>query len=109
MSVEKLNYQRILLSFFLLSVFILSIIRIEDTDAWMHLSMGRLIWELKGLPATETSLSIRHLENLFSYSSWLFGLIYFLSYLSDEYYGVILLKAVVITSAFMILIRITKP
>jgi tetratricopeptide (TPR) repeat protein len=104
MSVKKLNYQRILLVFFLLSVFILSIIRVEDTDTWMHLSMGKLIWGLKGLPATEPFVYPAFGEP-FSYSSWLFGLIYYLSYLGLNITGVILLKAVVITSAFMILIR----
>jgi tetratricopeptide (TPR) repeat protein len=101
---EKLNYQRVLVLFFLLSVFILSIIRIEDTDAWMHLSLGRLIWGLKGFPPTEQFV-YPDFGKPFSYSSWLFGVLYYLSYLSFNITGVILLKAITITAAFLILIR----
>lgn len=89
---------------FIASVFLLALCKIEDTDTWMHLSLGRLIWELKGFPSHET-LVYTSLDKPFSYSSWLFGLIYYLSYLAGGYYGVILLKAFTVSTAFYILLR----
>jgi tetratricopeptide (TPR) repeat protein len=103
MHLKKLNLKHIIVLLFLLSVFLLSIIKIEDTDAWMHLSLGRLIWESKGIPAEEQYI-YPSLGSQFSYSSWLFGVIYYLSYHIFNIYGVILLKAVTITVAFYILI-----
>lgn len=98
------NHQRILIFLFLVSVFLLALNKIEDTDTWMHLSFGRLIWELKALPAKEPFIYPSY-DMPFSYSSWLFGLIYYLAYLSFKIYGVILLKAITVTSAFYILLR----
>jgi len=89
---------------FLLSVFVLSLLKIDDTDAWMHLSVGRLIWETKGLPVREV-FAYPALDLPFLYTSWLFALIYYLSYFAFNIYGVILLKALTITTAFSILLR----
>jgi tetratricopeptide (TPR) repeat protein len=87
-----------------LSVFLLALCKIEDTDTWMHLSFGKLIWHLQGLPAKEPFVYTSY-DQPFSYSSWLFGLIYYLSYLAFNYYGVILLKALTVTTALFILLR----
>jgi tetratricopeptide (TPR) repeat protein len=89
---------------FLSSVFVLALIKIEDLDVWIHLSFGRLIWNLKGLPATEPFLYTMQGQP-FSYSSWLFGLIYYATYHVFNVYGVILLKAITITTALYILLR----
>ncbi len=89
---------------FLSSVFVLALIKIEDPDVWIHLSFGRLIWNLKGLPATEPFLYTMQGEP-FSYSSWLFGVIYYAAYHALNVYGVILLKAITVTAAFYILLR----
>jgi len=96
--------ERLLIFLFLLSVFILSIIKIEDTDTWMHLSLGRLIWESRGIPAKEVFVYTAT-EMPFSYSSWLFGLIYFLTYKFFNIYGVILLKALIVTATFYIILK----
>lgn len=89
---------------FLFSVFLLSIIKIEDTDCWMHLSFGKLIWDNKGLPAMEQFV-YPSFGMPFSYSSWLFGVIYYLSYLLFSIYGIIILKASTITLSFFILLK----
>lgn len=94
----------VLQALFLSSVFVLSLIKIEDPDVWIHLSFGRLIWDLKGLPATEPFLYTMQGQP-FSYSSWLFGLIYYAAYHAFNVYGVILLKAITITTALYILLR----
>jgi hypothetical protein len=70
----------------------------------MHLGFGKLIWQFQGLPEKEPFV-YTSLERPFSYSSWLFAVIYYLSYLAFNFYGVIILKAVTITTAFYILIR----
>ncbi len=101
---DKLNKSFFLQLIFLFSVFLLSIIKIEDTDSWMHLSFGRLIWENKGLPATEQFV-YPSFGMPFSYSSWLFGVIYYLSYLFLDIPGIILLKATTITLAFYIILK----
>ena len=89
---------------FLSSVFVLALIKIEDPDVWIHLSFGRLIWNLKGLPATEPFLYTMQGEP-FSYSSWLFGVIYYAAYHALNVYGVILLKAITVTAAFYIFFK----
>lgn len=104
MNTGKLKHQHVLIFLFLAAVFTLAIIKIEDTDTWMHLSFGKLIWSLKGLPATEPFV-YTSLERPFSYSSWLFGLIYYLVYLAFNVYGVILLMALTVTTAFFILLK----
>lgn len=90
--------------FFLASVFLLALIKIEDHDVWIHLSFGRLIWNLKGFPSTEPFLFTMQGQP-FSYSSWLFGVIYYAAYQALNVYGVILLKAITVTTLFYILLR----
>ncbi len=102
--VNRLNYQRILTSLFLVSTFLLAINKIDDTDTWMHLSFGRLIWELKGLPAKEPFI-YPSFDMPFSYTSWLFGLIYYMVFRVFNVYGMILLKAITVTTAFFILLK----
>ncbi len=101
---NKLKSEHLLLSAFLLSVFVLAIIRVTDTDTWMHLSLGRIIWQLKGLPVTEPYVYTAS-GSPFAYSSWLFGLVYYLAYLAFNFYGVVLLKALTVTAVIWILIR----
>lgn len=102
---KMLINNRFFLPFLLLTaVFISAITKISDLDAWIHLTMGRLIWTLKGLPDTEPFVYTM-LDKPFSYSSWLFGLMYYLAYLMGNVQGVILLKAASVTVAFFILLR----
>lgn len=89
--------------FFLLSTFLLALSKIGDTDAWLHLSMGRLIWSLKGLPENEPFVYTM-INEPFSYSSWFFGLVYYTAYNLFNVDGVILLKAATVTIAFYILL-----
>jgi len=95
---------RLLQILFLSSVFILALNEIEDADVWLHLSFGRLIWNLGGFPPTEPFLYTMQGQP-FSYSSWLFGLIYYAAYHVFNIYGIIVLKAVTITAALYILFK----
>lgn len=85
-----------LIVFFLAAVFLLSFIRLEDTDAWTHLSFGRLIWETKSIPATEPFIVT---SQPYPYNNWLFGLIFYLVYAVGSFAGVITLKALIVTTA----------
>lgn len=87
---------------FLFSVFILSIIKIEDTDTWTHLSFGRWIWENKAIPLFEPFIKT---SPPFPYNNWLFGFSFYVAYHFFNVYGVILLKAVIVTIAFLIILR----
>lgn len=105
MSVKK---EHILTTFlpvlFLFSVFLLALIKIEDPDTWLHLSIGRQIWDIKGLPKTEP-FEYPLFGQPFQYTSWLFSLIYFAAYRLFDIHGVILLKAVLVCTCFFILYR----
>lgn len=89
---------------FFLSLIILSLIQIEDTDTWVHLSIGREIFNLQGIPSTEpfTYPSFGH---EFRYASWLFGLFMYASYLVGGYAGLIILKSFIVFLALVILYR----
>lgn len=101
--VDRLKKQElILLTLFLASVFILGIIKVEDTDAWTHLSFGRWIWENKAIPLTEPFIKT---SQPFPYNNWLFGFSFYGAYYFFKIYGVILLKALTVTIAFLILLR----
>jgi tetratricopeptide (TPR) repeat protein len=102
MVTSKLKFEKILIVLFLVSVFILGIIKIEDTDTWTHLSFGRWIWEHKAIPFQEPFILTSPPA---PYDNWLFGLIYYIAYLFFNVYGVILLKAVTVTVAFYILMK----
>lgn len=94
----------ILFFIFLVTVFLLAFNKIHDTDAWLHLSIGRLIWELKGLPANELFVYPNFTEP-FRYSSWLFAVLFYLAFLVKGAAGLVFLKALPVTAAFFFLLR----
>jgi tetratricopeptide (TPR) repeat protein len=102
------TFYSLLSTLFLASVFLLSLYKIDDTDTWMHLSFGRLIWELKGIPAKEPFI-YPGFDSPASYTPcytpWLFALIYYMILKAFNIYGVILLKAITVTTAFFILLK----
>jgi tetratricopeptide (TPR) repeat protein len=93
------NAERMLIVLFLLSVFLLAISKIQDTDTWTHLSFGRWIWEHKSIPLQEPFIET---GKPFSYNNWLFGFVFYAAYHFFGASGVILLKATIITLAFII-------
>jgi len=87
---------------FVIATFVLALNKIVAYDAWLHLSLGRLIWELKGLPQTEP-FTYPLYGHPFSYNSWLFGLLVYAIYQNFGSIGLVLLKALVVTTAFYVL------
>lgn len=90
---------------FLAAVAILALNKVADTDAWMHLSMGRLIWQSGGLPATDPYVFTNEgLPIAQSYSAWLFGLaLYGIMQLAGPA-GLALAKAAVAVALFCVLL-----
>ena len=43
---------RLLGGLLLACVFVLALVKIEDTDAWTHLALGRALVQARGFPAT---------------------------------------------------------
>ena len=86
------------------AAFLMAFNRITDTDAWMHLSLGRLIWQTGGLPEKEVFV-YPAAELPFSYSSWLFGLLCYAAWLLQNEVGPVLLKASVVAAAFFFVAR----
>lgn len=95
---NRLNYNRVLTVLFLASVFLLALTKIQHMDAWAHFSMGRRVWQ-NGLRMPTQD------EPLYHYSSWFFGLIYYMAYHLFNFYGIVLLKATSVTTAFYILLK----
>ncbi|KAF0146390.1 MAG: TPR Domain containing protein [Nitrospirae bacterium] len=95
---------KVLFIFFLFSVFVLALIKIENSDAWTHLSIGREIFNLRGLPESEP-FTYPMLGKPFASASWLFGFVFYIAWHLFNIYGVIALKAVTVTTAFYFLTR----
>ncbi|GBE06045.1 MAG TPA: tetratricopeptide repeat protein [Nitrospirae bacterium] len=106
MSINKrtLNSGVLLVIVFLVCVFLLGIIKIEDYDAWTHLSLGRVIFENQGFPEKEP-FSYPSLHRNFADAEWLFDLVFYMAYALFNLYGVILLKAAFITATFYVLLK----
>ena len=100
----ELLKKNLLPSFFLTTIFFLSLTQLVDTDAFTHLSLGREIFNHKGFSAKEL-FNYPSLENTFSNSEWLFGLVFYLAYLLLDVKGVILLKALIIALTFYVLLK----
>ena len=96
--------KNLLIPFYLFVVFSLSLVCLVDTDAFTHLSLGREIFHFRGFPEKEL-FNYPSLENSFSNSEWLFGLVFYIAYLLLDITGVILLKAGIITLTFYILLK----
>ncbi|MFQ5851211.1 MAG: tetratricopeptide repeat protein [Candidatus Binatia bacterium] len=88
----------------LASVFILGTVKVEDTDAWTHLALGRDIVRHQGFPPTE-QFNFPSLDMPYYNTEWLFDLVFYLAYLAGGFAGVILLKASIATLAFFILYK----
>jgi tetratricopeptide (TPR) repeat protein len=96
--------KRIASAAFFLSLIVLSIIKIEDTDIWVHLSIGREIFNLHGIPSTQP-FAYPSFGLEFRYASPLFGLLLYVTYLVCGFAGIVLLKAAIVFLAYSILYR----
>lgn len=88
---------------FLASVFVLALNKISDTDAWMHLTLGRMEWLYRSASIPEFAYASFG-KTYYNYS-WLFSLLYYLMYRALGLYGVTLLKAATVLAVFSILLK----
>ncbi len=84
--------------------FALGLTRVEDSDAWTHLALGRLIAGLRGFPSHEV-LSYPSVAMPFYDTEWLFDAGLYLVWAASGFAGVVLLKAVVLALVAWILWR----
>lgn len=84
------------------TVFVLALVRVHDTDAWMHLAVGREIARAGGLPSTEP-WTVPILGQPFVYHPWLFALVLYMAYAGGGLAGIVLLKASLLAAAFALL------
>lgn len=95
---------RILIFLFFVSLFFLALAKLEDTDAWTHLSFGRIISEQHGLPEQEP-FTYPSQNKPAVYYSWLFGYALYRAFALLGSTGVILLKICIVFAAFLVLYR----
>ncbi|MGH7355993.1 MAG: tetratricopeptide repeat protein [Candidatus Rokuibacteriota bacterium] len=84
--------------------FALGLTRVEDSDAWTHLALGRLIVGLGGLPSHEV-LSYPSGAMPFYDTEWLFDVLLYLAWAASGFAGVIVLKAAVLALVAWVLWR----
>jgi len=103
--VRKNNATGPALSFlFLSAVFLLALNKVADTDAWMHLALGRTEWLHRSASFHEPYSYPSFGKSYYNYS-WLFSLAYYLAYRALDLYGVILLKAGTALAVFYVLLK----
>nr|MBF0221235.1 tetratricopeptide repeat protein [Desulfobulbaceae bacterium] len=95
---------RILIFFFLSGIFLLAFNKIHDTDAWLHLSLGKLIWTTKGFPVQEQFV-YTNFDTPFRYTSWLFAVLFYLLHQFTGAFGLVFIKASIITTVFLFLLK----
>lgn len=92
---------------FLAGVFVTALCRVEDTDSFTHLAVGRAIWEARGIPAVEPFAASLSGEP-FLYPSWLFAVSFFTAFRAAGYPGVVLLMAASATALFGVLYLVAR-
>jgi tetratricopeptide (TPR) repeat protein len=89
-----------------IAVFMLSFEKIDDPDAWIHLSMGKTIVAERGIPDTEPFMYPLKGEP-FVYSSWLFGVLVFLVHQLIGPAGLTIFKALIVSSTLLMVFHDT--
>lgn len=101
---NRISTGNLIAGVFIVAVFLLAVTRTQDFDTWIHLSFGRLIWANHALPTSEP-FAFSMAGKPSSYSSWLFGVIYYGAYRFLGEFGIVLLKALSAATLFLILFR----
>lgn len=78
--------------------------KIHDTDAWMHLSLGRMLWELKGFPSHEVFIYTAQ-STPFYYTSWLFGIGAYALQVAGGAAALVMFKSLAAGAAFWVLYK----
>ncbi len=92
----------LLLGALLSAALALGITKVEDSDAWMHLALGRELVQHWGFPPSEP-FTFPSAGSPYYNLEWLFDVVLYLAYLAGGFAGVILLKAALIALVFLVL------
>lgn len=84
------------------AAFALAVTRVEDTDTWTHLALGRLMVETRALPTHEV-LVFPSGALPYHNTEWLFDVVIYLVFRAGGIAGVVLVKAATVALAFWIL------
>jgi hypothetical protein len=77
-----------------------SAVQLFDSDTWIHLASGRLVWQ-GGIPSTNT-FSFLFPEYPFRHVEWLFQATAYLSFLAGGAAGAVLFQVALASSAFLL-------
>jgi tetratricopeptide (TPR) repeat protein len=103
MSLKAVPLDKALRILFLVLVAAFSITKIQDPDVWGHMSMGRAIFEVRGLPETEPYLYSTG-DKPFYFPSQLFALLTYGAYQAAGFPGIIVFNTVIITLTFWLML-----
>ncbi len=84
------------------SALALGVTKVEDSDAWIHLALGREMVQRWGFPSSEP-FTFPSAGAPYYNLEWLFDVVLYLSYLAGGFAGVILLKSALIALVFLVL------
>src|SRR3990170_365173 len=84
------------------SAFTLGITKVEDSDAWAHLALGREMVKLRGFPQHEP-FTFPSAGMPYYNTEWLFDVVLYLAYAGADLAGVILLKSAIVATAAWVL------
>jgi tetratricopeptide (TPR) repeat protein len=84
------------------AAFALAVTRVEDTDTWTHLALGRLMVETRALPTHEV-LVFPSGALPYHNTEWLFDVVLYLVFRAGGIASVVLVKAATVALAFWIL------
>ncbi len=84
------------------SAFALGITKVEDSDAWAHLALGREMVKLRGFPQHEP-FTFPSAGMPYYNTEWLFDVVLYLAYAGADLAGVILLKSAIVATAAWVL------
>lgn len=93
---------KLIILVFLSCIFLLSLVEIYSYDIWFHLSYGREVLRLGYIPQKEIFLFSIPDYPMINHE-WLFGIIAYIIWTISGPAGIVLMKAVLITSIFFIL------
>lgn len=96
--------ERWLLGLLLLSIFVLGLNDLADTDTWTHLHLGRTILEMGGFPQGEPHIYTAAGRE-FQYTSWLYGVVYYLLWNHLGVAAMVLFTALLATAVFLVWYR----
>ncbi|MDH5719631.1 MAG: tetratricopeptide repeat protein [Spirochaetia bacterium] len=101
--------ENLIKTFLFASLLFLLINKVGDTDAWVHLNIGKLIYDTGGFPEKEMFVYPNFDKNFLDiYPFWLFSFIVYFLYLTGGVFLLVLFKALTAFFAYYFLLKDVK-